>query len=354
MADYRYLACDVQTGAVLTELPLGDVSLQSVINGAGTARGTLKLSDVRVRRAFDDVLTQPGRCALAVLRDEAPLWGGVIWTRPYQFDTETLSLGATEWGSALGRRKLTSDHTWNAAAVETIAGDIVTDAQTGTGGAWGMTVAGATGLTSTYSVLTADRVWALTALQAALKAAGTAVDYQTTIAYSGTAVLPVLKLGSPTLGRAGTVNGLSVAEPISGVWAEDATAWATTVYASSRGVGATAAVATVTNAAALAAGYPRWDLEYTSDSDKDTAALTAAATAFLNARAPGGAFGPMTVRATDPDVSQLQLGDTILATFSPNARFPDGLTADVRVTGWTLQPGEDGGVDTLALEVASV
>jgi hypothetical protein len=353
VSDYRYLVTDVQSGAVVCELPLGSVRLQSLLNGSGSMSGSMKMSDQRVRVAFDEILTQPGRSGLVVLRDANPIWGGVLWTRPYQVDTETISWGGSEWSSALLRRKITTDHAWNGAAIETIVADLIADAQLGTNGEFNMTVAGVTGLTTSHSVLAADRIWALDAIKAVLESTGSAgVDYRTSVTYSGTAIAPVFTLGSPLLGRAGVVNGLTIAEPISGVWAEDATEWATSIYASSRGVGTTSLATVVTNAAALADGYPRWDLEYSSESDGSETSLGVSATAYLNARSPGGAFGPLTCRASDPDVTDLELGDTILVTFSENARFPSGLIADVRVTGWTLTPGEHGGIDTLSLEVS--
>jgi len=354
MATFRYLVTELLTGDIVAELPLGDVRLQSLLNGAGSASGTLKLSDTRALKAFDEIGTQPGRAGLvALINDSAAIWGGILWTRPYQVEAEVISWTAQEWWSALSRRKITSDHAWDGASVETAVGDLLADAQAGLGGDIGYTHIGTTGQIITSSTLAVNRPWASEAIRAVLNGSGTSgVDFANTTAYTGGRGLPVLKLGSPLLGRDGVTNGLTIAEPISGVWSEDATQWATTVYATSRGAGSAAITAEVSNAVALAGGYPRWDLEIVVDSDASTEAVTAAAQACLDARAPGGAFGPLTCRAIDPDVTQIQLGDTILATFSPNVRFPNGLIADVRVTGWTLVPGEDGGIDQLTMEVA--
>lgn len=352
MADYRYLTTDLLTGAVLSEMPLGGVSMGRLMNGAGELRGQLKLSDARVRRAFSDAYSVPRKCGLVALLDAVPIWGGVISTRRHQVETEVTSFTANEWWSALQRRKVTTDVTWANQSVESAAALIVADAQTGTNGALGLTVTGTTGQTATGSVLAADRKWAADALTALLKGTGTAgVDFETSVAYSGDLLLPYLHVGSPALGRDAATSGLSSAEPLTGYWSEDGTAWATGVYAAASGNSATSVTAFVEHAAAYADGWPRWDAEFNATA-ASVDELTTAATSYLAARLPGAAFATgLEVRATDPDVSLIQLGDTISVTFAPSARFPAGLFTPARITGWTLSPGEEGGLDTLKLEV---
>ena len=349
MTSYRYLFADLQTGAVQAELPLSGVSIQRLINGSGRISGSIPLSDSGVRKAFDEASTQPGRTSLTCLRNNEVLASGILWIRRYAFASSSVIFGASEWYSALMRRKVASDHAWNAAATETAVSDLIADAQSGTNGSFGMTVTGATGTTVTASVISADRQWAGGAIEGLLSAAG--VDYETNASYSGTLITPYIALGSPQLGRTGLVSGLTVAEPIDGEWVEDATEWATRVIASSNGGGSTALTATQSNAAALADGFPRWDWEVASGSDQSADAIAIAAASALADRAPGGAFGPVTCRATDPDVSEIRLGDVTLITLPPSERFPDGLSSEGRITGWTLRPGESGGTDALTLEV---
>lgn len=341
MANYRYLVTDVLTGAVTAELPLSGVSFGRQLNGSGQASGTLKLSDPRVQRAFSETGTQPGRSALYVLYNGDPLWGGVIWSRKYAVKDETIALGATEWFSALMRRKVRADLTWTAETpLETVVGDVVAHAQTETNGAFGMTVAGTTGIVAQGRIARTDHKWAGDAITDLLKAAG-GVDYQVDAEYSGTALVPTLRLGHPSLGRTLAACNLTVAEALEGSWDEDASKWATHAYVyTTTATGYSSLTEELVNTTSLAGGYPRWDTELSSDA-KTKEKLQDDAARHLTARTPLGALTSVKVRGGDPGVDQLELGDTVRIAFSPNARFQHGLVSDARITGWTLQPEGD-------------
>jgi hypothetical protein len=114
MADYRYLAHDLRTGALLGELPLAGVSYGRRLNGAGTLSATITLGQrttlgTSLDRIILDAVT-PTRTAIFVARDDVLVWGGLLWEHPdYDSATRTLSIGAAEFWSYFRRRRLRAD-----------------------------------------------------------------------------------------------------------------------------------------------------------------------------------------------------------------------------------------------------
>lgn len=364
MATYRYLTVDIRTGAVLSELPLGGVSVEKKMNGSGSFEGKLKLSDARVRAAFNETYSQPGRCAIAVLRDDTLIWGGPIWTRRYDVTAEELTLGGNEWFSMLARRKVTANLSWTDSYLLTIVQGLVAHAQAdsgtrpGAGGTgannaadFGMTVTGDTATTSvisaTGSVLATSRKWVADVIGELSKAAN-GIDFRTTVAYSGTLIRPVMQIGVP-LGVAQANSTVSVVEAIGGDWSEDATSWATHVYASASG--STTLTAEYDSTSYLSSGYPELDAEFSTDT-ASAATLASRTSAWAAQRLPAGALSGVVTRAIDPDLSTYDVGDWLTINYSPNARFPSGLAIPARCVAWKLAPGEAGQVESVSLTLA--
>jgi hypothetical protein len=361
--DYRYLAVDIRTGAVQGELPLGGVSIERLLNGAGAFSGQLKLSDKRVRSAFTEADTKPGKSAIAVLRNNTLLWGGPIWTRRYDVTTETLTIGGNEWYSILGRRKVVADLSWTDATLTTVITALVNHAQAdstvrpGAGGTGAnnaaqlnMTVSGDTTTntaTATGSVLVTSRKWVSDVINE-LSTAANGIDFRTGVAYSGSLIYPYMQIGIP-LGVSQANSSVSVAEAIGGEWAEDATSWGTHIYASASG--STSLTTEFDSTSFLTAGYPELDLDYSTDTSSP-ATLTSRTSAYAAQRQPAGALSSVVTRSTDPDLMTYDVGDWLSINYSPNARFPQGLAVPARIVGWKLTPGEAGAVESVALTLA--
>jgi hypothetical protein len=78
-------------------LPLTDVSFTQQLNQPGTFQGHLLLSGVNANKYNVELSTIPANCGLYVDRDGILVWGGVIWGRTYNSNSQTLSFNAQEW-----------------------------------------------------------------------------------------------------------------------------------------------------------------------------------------------------------------------------------------------------------------
>jgi len=104
---YRYLFADLITNDILAELPLTNVTFSQVLNTPGAFSGEILGSDIR-ESAYDIVgSTEPARTAIYVDRDGVLIWGGIIWLRTWDTDTQKFGFQAREFGSYFERRRIT-------------------------------------------------------------------------------------------------------------------------------------------------------------------------------------------------------------------------------------------------------
>lgn len=120
MTNYRYLVTNLLTNTIIAELPLTGVTWGQALNEPGAMTGRLLLSDSRINTYLGsgannpiDVCTTPGATGIYVDRNGILEWGGVIWSRGYDSTSQTLTLGAKEFESYWGRRRITSDHVFD-------------------------------------------------------------------------------------------------------------------------------------------------------------------------------------------------------------------------------------------------
>lgn len=106
---YRYLFADLRTNDILAELPLTNVSFTQALNTPGSFQGTILGSDVRESGYDITGSTTPARTAIFVDRDGVLIWGGIIWLRTWDSDTQHFSFQAREFGSYFERRRITED-----------------------------------------------------------------------------------------------------------------------------------------------------------------------------------------------------------------------------------------------------
>ncbi|MFD4538346.1 hypothetical protein [Streptomyces bauhiniae] len=92
---YTVVQTNVKTGAVVTRLPVTGISFAHTLNAAGTATVGIPLF---APEANPEVLS-PGISGLVILRDGAPVWGGIVWTASADIAAGTLSLGASGFHS---------------------------------------------------------------------------------------------------------------------------------------------------------------------------------------------------------------------------------------------------------------
>jgi hypothetical protein len=107
---YRYLFADLRTNSILAELPLTNVSFTQVLNTAGSFSGSILGSDVQELGYDISGSTIPARTAIYVDRDGVLIWGGVIWLRTWDSDSQHYNFSAREFGSYLEHARITSNY----------------------------------------------------------------------------------------------------------------------------------------------------------------------------------------------------------------------------------------------------
>lgn len=100
---YSYYITDLRTNEVIAELPFQNVSYETVLSGAGEFSGDILINpDTNVYGVRQS--TTPGRVGLYVMRDDQPVWGGIIWKRRYNAATRRVSCIGSTFESYLGKR----------------------------------------------------------------------------------------------------------------------------------------------------------------------------------------------------------------------------------------------------------
>lgn len=106
MADYRYLCANLVTNQIIAEIPFTGVSYSQELNSAGSFSGHILLTDIRETDLPIDAATTPSSVALYVERNGQLVWGGIIWSRTYDSQTQALVIGAREFESYYEHRVL--------------------------------------------------------------------------------------------------------------------------------------------------------------------------------------------------------------------------------------------------------
>jgi hypothetical protein len=106
LPNYTYLVSDLLTNTTLAEIPLAGVRYSKRLNDTGQLSGTVHLGDPRVRLIDPHDLTTPTRRVIYALRDDTPIWGGLIWTRRYDSVSEVISIGCGDFWSYFDHRKV--------------------------------------------------------------------------------------------------------------------------------------------------------------------------------------------------------------------------------------------------------
>jgi hypothetical protein len=144
---YRYLFADLVTNDILAELPLTNVQFTQVLNTPGSFNGAILGSDARELGYDITASTEPARTAIYVDRDGVLIWGGILWLRTWDTDSQHFTFNAREFGSYFEHRRITGAMIDNQQAVVYsdedqlfIAQDLMTLAQSVTGGDIGVVV----------------------------------------------------------------------------------------------------------------------------------------------------------------------------------------------------------------------
>lgn len=115
MAAYTFLASNVLTNVVIDELPLTKVKYSRALNNHGTLTGQISLDDtgVNLRGLVSNGAIEPGAVAVYVVRDNAYVWGGILWNHQWDSSAGILTVNAAEFDSYLAFRYLMQDATFS-------------------------------------------------------------------------------------------------------------------------------------------------------------------------------------------------------------------------------------------------
>jgi hypothetical protein len=114
---YRYLFADLITNDILAEIPLTNVSFTQSLNTPGSFSGSILGSDANELGYDIAGSTIPSRTAIYVDRDGVLIWGGIIWLRTWDSDTQHYLFSAREFGSYFERRRITGAYMSSAQAL---------------------------------------------------------------------------------------------------------------------------------------------------------------------------------------------------------------------------------------------
>ena len=206
--DYRYLVTNLwKSGSsnqpIIAELPFTGVNFTSQLNSIGVFTGHLLLSGVNTVELNVDNATTPGKVALYVDYNGTIVWGGAIWLREYDSDTQTISITAQEFESYFQRRVISNNKVYKNADPLYVAQDLVTYAQAQSHGNIGVIIGSET---SSFSVTQIYNYYQVKTIYQAIKdlAQGSLFDFRIVSSWGtgGVDLIKTLKLGSPTLGYA--------------------------------------------------------------------------------------------------------------------------------------------------------
>lgn len=127
---YRYLFANLLTNEIIAELPLTGVTFTQQLNQAGSLTGHLLLSGMTTPQFNVNDSTIPAKTAIYVDRNGDLIWGGIIWNRTYNSQSQTLTITAREFESYFERRRISSTTAFTNTDQLVIARTLIDNAQT--------------------------------------------------------------------------------------------------------------------------------------------------------------------------------------------------------------------------------
>lgn len=350
MATYRYLFADLLTNSVIGEFPITNVNFSQQINSAGSLSGDILISDITEPALNIINSTIPARTALYVDRDGVLVWGGIVWSRSYNSQSQKLSLSAREFESYFEKRRITLTQQFTSQDQLTIANTLISNAQSAVNGNIGVITTGATSgvlVSRTYYDYELKTVYA--ALQDLSKSTS-GFDFTIQVAYDSAGnPTKTLKLGYPRLGTAYTTTSTTVPVfefPAGNVveyeYPEDGSIVANYVWAVGAGSNEGKIDSTASDATKIAAGWPLLEEAGSYSDVTDQTLLNNLALGQINAVS----YPPVTLKLVvppyqDPVFGSYVIGDDVRVRITDD-RFPNGLDATYRLVALTVTPGENG------------
>lgn len=204
---YRYVMTRLyQSGStpnpVIAELPFTNVNFTQQLNSIGTFSGSLLLSGFPTNNYNVDDATRPGWAALYIIHNTEIVWAGIIWSREYDSESQTLKVTAREILSYFERRRIIDVKTYVSKDPQFIAKDLLTYAQGKSHGNIGLVVDSYTA--SAYSTSRTFQAYEYKGVYQAIKdLSNGCFDFRTYGKLDPTSgnIQPHFQMGSPIVGK---------------------------------------------------------------------------------------------------------------------------------------------------------
>jgi hypothetical protein len=352
---YRYLFTNLATQEIIAELPLTGVGFTQQLNQAGTFSGHILLSGLNdnatgVNSSTYNVLnaTIPAKTGLYVDRDGVLVWGGVIWGRTYNSQSQTLTIQAREWISYFERRRITETLVYTNTDQLVLAKNLITWAQGQPNGNIGV-IYNTDGQTT--SGILVDRTYyyyeykgVFNAIQD-LSRQNDGFDFAIDVSYDPTTGLPRKSFNTyypHTNGTTVPVFLFPAGNVVEYEYPEDGTLAANYIYTLGAGSNEGKLISYAVDTTKYAQGWALLEDVVNYSDITDSNVLSALAQGQVNAYA----YPPTTIKLTappyvDPVFGTYEIGDDARIIIQDD-RFPNGLDAIYRIVGISIQPGEDG------------
>lgn len=346
---YRYLFADLLTNTVIAELPLTNVSFTQQLNQAGTLQGSLLLGGINTAAFNVDNSTTPGRNAVYVDRNGTLVWGGIIWGREYDSESQILTLSAREFESYLERRRISSVLNFTNTDQLTIAQSLVANMQSAPYGDIDIQIGVETSgvlLNRTYYQYELKTYY--NALQD-LSRSEDGFDFNIVAEYDGSgAPSKRLVLGYPRIGTIySSTNPDSImfelpANIVSYNYPEDGSTAANKVYALGAGSNEGKLISIQQDSTKYANGWALLEEQANYSDVTDQTYLDQLALGQVNAVSYPPTVIKIVVPAfVAPEFGTYKIGDDARLKIQ-DVRFPNGLDEVYRIVGLSVQPGENG------------
>jgi hypothetical protein len=351
---YRYLFADLLTNQVIAELPLTAVNFTQQLNAAGTFTGTMLLTDSSETTLNVINGTIPARTALYVDRNGVLVWGGIIWSRDYNSETQHVSLTAREFESYFEKRVINTTQAFTNLDQFSIVQALVNQAQAVTNGNIGViTDTSTSGVTVSRTFYNYELKNVYQAILDLSRGGLNGVtqygfDFNINVAYDVNGN-PSKTLALAT--KSGTrYSATSQTAPlfefpsgnvISYEYPEDGSLVANKVYVT--GAGSQVTPVTYTDATKIVGGWAVLEDVANYSDITDTNLLTSLAVAQVN----GVGYPPTTLKIVappyvDPVFGTYGLGDDVRVRIRDD-RFPNGIDTTYRLVALTVTAGETSG-----------
>lgn len=360
MASYRYLFADLLTNSILAELELTGVSFTQTLNAAGTMQGQILLSGLNATASNVSAATIPARCAIYIDRDGVLIWGGVIWNRTYDSESQHLAITAREFESYYERRRITTTQVFSNVDQLFVAQQIMTTANAATGGNIGVAIG-----TETSGVLVSRTYYSyeLKTVYSALQDLSqqqNGFDFNIQVAYDGAGnPTKALRLSYPQSGTrysATSPTALVFEFPAGNTsqysYPEDGSLAANLVYVVGAGSNEGKQILSATDSVKLTAGWPLLEDSANYSDTTDLTLLGSLATGRIAAMSyPPTTMQIVTTPTQSPTLGQYSIGDDARIRIT-DERFPTGLDATYRIVALSVQAGENNQPERVTLTLS--